>query len=794
MTRPGSTAAATTSRALVACVAVAMLLSGCGPKTAPPTTVAPVVEYTPAPTSPAAGPASSPTPASNPTTAPTGRGMYPFDRAVVLAVGVNRTPKVSGRSDQLYAEADATAVADVLERLYGFEAVRLVGERATKANVEQELARLGRELGEGDVLVVYFAGHGVVIPTADGGDAGYLIPAAAELDADDFRDRDRWDAQALDMQRLVAAVERMTARHVLVAVDACCSGFMTTRGALERADLKTFLFEQSRAVLSATTQTQKARESEAARHGHFTAALLEQLERDEAMSVHDLFLPVLKRVSAETNGRMTPRLGHFGSGQGTFVFVPRSIPRSQIDADLGGRTPATDRPVGLAAVGGRQRERLARTTTEAEAYQALSAVPYTFSPHAEELRAEWERRFARFRENAAVDDPWATVALHACYARGLGTVKKPDLAYFWAMRLEAIAKPAGAGKFCLAECYDWGWGVPLQQQTANRLYRQAADRGFLPGEIVLASREMMKRGPTAAEVKAAAAVFERGRERKFPRASALLGMLYGGGFAGVEADPKRGVGLFEEAAGLKDPRAMMACYDAYGNGRPGVPRDAERAEKHLREAAGLGEPAAQYQLALEHTGDYPRRLLTLAPDDRESFRWALLAAEQGHAEARVTVALRYADGVGAARNPELAREWCDKAARQGYADAFFTQGQWYRAGDVLGPRDLEKAAERFRRAADLGHPQAALAFVELHRTGPTRGFPFQSANWALILRYSVQAGKGMPAKDADDLMELAYRHLILGRGQRDQERWEQFRKANPDEAAEMARRLSLPAK
>ncbi|MFO0849973.1 MAG: caspase family protein [Gemmataceae bacterium] len=720
--------------------------------------------------------------------------MYPFGRAVVLALGVNRNPKVSGLADLSFAEADATGVADVLERLYGFEAVRLIGERATKAAVEDELSRLGRELGESDVLVVFFAGHGVVIPTADGGDAGYLIPAGAALDADDYRDRDRWDAQALDMRRLTATVEGMTARHVLVAVDACCSGFMTTRGALERADLKAFLFEKSRAVLSATTQTQKARENAAAGHGYFTAALLEQLGRDEAMSVHDLFLPVLKRVAIETNGRMTPRLGHFGSGEGTFVFVPRSIPRSQIDADLAGRTPATVRPAGLAATEVRQRERLARTTTEAEAYQAMTAVPYAFAPRAEELRPEWERRFARFRENAAIDEPWAMVALHACYARGLGTARNPDLAYFWAKRLDAVAKPAGAGKYFLAECYAAGWGVPRQQPAADRLYREAADRGFLPAELYFASREVAKKGLTAAEVKAAVAVFDRGRERKFPRASALLGMVYGSGFAGVEADPKRAVGLFVEAAELNDPRATLVCYDSFGKGLPGVPRNAERAEKYLRAAADLGEPEAQYRLALEHDPDYPNRLLALRPDDREIFRWAMLAAEQGHAAAQLTVALDYAGGHGTGRNPELAREWCDKAARQGYADAFFTQGQWYRAGDVLGPRDLEKAAERFRRAADLGHPRAALAFVELHRTGPTRGFPFQSANWESILRYSVQAGKGMPPKEADDLMELAYRHLILGRGQRDQDRWDQFRKAYPDEAAEMGRRLSLPTK
>src|SRR5262249_32627640 len=123
------------------------------------------------------------------------------------------------------------------------------------------------------------------------------------------------------------------------------------------------------------------------------------------------------------------------------------------------------------------------------------------------------------------------------------------------------------------------------------------------------------------------------------------------------------------------------------------------------------------------------------------------------------------------------------------------QGEWYREGSVLGPRDREKAAEKFRRAADLGHPKASLAYVTLYRL-PTGGFVLRTANWMEILRRANRAAMtgSMSPTEADDLVWGAYRYLIQGQGNTDAVRWAQFGKAYPEEAREMARRLELPAK
>jgi TPR repeat protein len=727
--------------------------------------------------------------------APAKHAPYPFRRAVVLAVGIDRYPNLRGLAPLRYAEADAKDVADLFARHFGYEVVSLYGSDAGKAAIERTLRQLGGELGDGDVLVVYFAGHGVVIPTSDGSRAGYLIPADADVDANDVSDPGRWATQAIDMQRLAADVEAMNARHVLVIADSCCSGFMTTRGALSRADLKTFLFARSRTVLAATTESQRARENAAAGHGHFTAALLDELRRDDAMSVIDLFAPVVRRVASETNGRMTPTLGQFGTGEGTFVFIPRSIPRSEIEADLGGRAPATEPPRGLSGVAARQRERLAAVTTEAEAYRVMNTPPYDHSRRVEELRQAWEKRFTRFRENAAAGDPWGMAALSVCYSRGLGTPRNPELAYHWARQLDGVPNPPGAGRLCLAECYLHGWGVGKQIPAAEKLYAESAAKGFLPAEVYVAEKTLRRKSPTAADMDAARKIFERGRERKYPRAVALLAVIYSGTFPGVDPDPKRALTLFEEAAALGSTNAMMAAYRALATGGPGTAKDVAKAERYLTDAADLGDADALLQLAREYGTEKSERLLDLKPDAVELFHWALLAAEGGQPAAQCLVASCYATGAGTEKNVDSAKAWAEKAAAQNSADAFFLRGRWYASGTVLGPLNRDKAAENFARAAELGHPRASLAYVRVWRM-PPGGFVYETGNWMEILRHASRAvsSGSIQGQEAEDLLIEAYKHLIQGDGTRGTARWERFEKKYPAEARDIEDRLNLRPK
>src|SRR4051812_24836963 len=78
------------------------------------------------------------------------RGVYPFNRVVVVAIGIDRYEALSGTPDLRFAEADARAFADITRDIYGYETVRILGKEATKLGIEQALKKFSRELGDQD--------------------------------------------------------------------------------------------------------------------------------------------------------------------------------------------------------------------------------------------------------------------------------------------------------------------------------------------------------------------------------------------------------------------------------------------------------------------------------------------------------------------------------------------------------------------------------------------------------------------------------------------------------------------
>ncbi len=549
-----------------------------------------------------------------------------------------------------------------------------------------------------------------MVPLPTGEELGYLLPSDADLDITDTGDPARWAAQGLDMQVVTDVLDGTNARHVVFLADACCSGFLTRRGTLERADLKTFLLgEKSRTVLAATTRRQSAREDATAKHGYFTAALLDELRKDEAASVLDLYVPVMKGVAAKTNGAMTPQFGQVGAGDGMFVFIPKSIPRSQVEADLNGRTLEDVSPRGLAGVQARARERVGARTTFADAVEAYEASPYRHSATPEETGKRWEAKFARYQLNAGLDDPWAMAALHFCFAKGLGTEKIPDRAYHWARQADRFKSPAGVGRFLLARCYESGTGVGKNQQAADRLYREATEAefplallsrgerialatkpglaGLEPGELAAAERDLTRAfdaGVWSASVPLSRFVFFHSKPER----------------ATVEATVTR-----LEAAAAKDVAAAHhAIWVVYARDRENFPKKNQaRGEAHLLRAAGLGYALSQRVLAAEYYRKRPfdRPLSSLAQDFKEAFRWASLGAAQDEPGAHFILALLLRDGDGVDVDLDRMKAHLEEAARLKYPAALNTLS-WQLAEGKYHKQDYQRAFQLAKQSAELG--------------------------------------------------------------------------------------------
>jgi hypothetical protein len=113
---------------------------------------------------------------------------------------------------------DATAIADVLERKYGFRVKLLTN--ATRGQILNALDDYVDELGPRDNLLVYYAGHGII----DKG-FGYWVP----VDGDAYTAGKTVRTQNLvKHEDVIEKIQKMQAKQVMVIADSCFAGGLAT--------------------------------------------------------------------------------------------------------------------------------------------------------------------------------------------------------------------------------------------------------------------------------------------------------------------------------------------------------------------------------------------------------------------------------------------------------------------------------------------------------------------------------------------------------------------------------------
>lgn len=158
---------------------------------------------------------------------------------------------------------------------------------------------------------------------------------------------------------------------------------------------------------------------------------------------------------------------------------------------------------------------------------------------------------------------------------------------------------------------------------------------------------------------------------------------------------RRAPGMTGDVISLKLRQAALAALGYYSgevDGRYGpVTRDAAR--------------GFQRELGYDETGSLSPRQTTLLVCH------AAQTARDPHLQN--ALGIMYATGLGVARNPDLALEWFETAARRDDADAYFNLALVYGTGAVLGSYRLcgvvenpERADAYLRDAAARGHPVA----------------------------------------------------------------------------------------
>jgi uncharacterized caspase-like protein len=242
-----------------------------------------------------------------------------FGRYHALVIGNNEYQYLENLNT---AVNDASVVADILRRDYGFEVKLLLN--ANRYETVTALNDLRARLTPGDNLLIYYAGHGVLDPITD---TGYWLPVDADISN---------DANWISNSTITNHVAAIRAKHVLVIADSCYSGTLMRGtaaklqiGAERHAWLERMAEKRSRTVL-ASGGLEPVEDAGGQGHSVFTRQLIEALrDNRQVLDTQSLYDDIKQKVVL--NADQTPhydnihKAGHDG---GDFLFVPANLNRS----------------------------------------------------------------------------------------------------------------------------------------------------------------------------------------------------------------------------------------------------------------------------------------------------------------------------------------------------------------------------------------------------------------------------------------------------------------------------------
>jgi uncharacterized caspase-like protein len=205
-----------------------------------------------------------------------------------------------------YAVSDATELYRVLTdpRRGGFQPENVVlltdaGDiPPTAANIGKAMKRMISQVGEDDLVLVFFSGHGY----EEEGRA-YLLPSDADIDALDYT--------AIERDAFVRQIDKLAAAKVVVILDACHAGGISRGGkgvgtdaALSNRYYEKFLGSKGRAFIASCSGGQLSWEDDQSGHGVFTNSLVRGLSgvadtqpRDGLVTLYEIRRYLEKDVS-----------------------------------------------------------------------------------------------------------------------------------------------------------------------------------------------------------------------------------------------------------------------------------------------------------------------------------------------------------------------------------------------------------------------------------------------------------------------------------------------------------------
>jgi uncharacterized protein len=220
---------------------------------------------------------------------------------------------------------DATRAARILSVKYGFN-VQMI-EDADDVAMLRALNDLAKIVKENDNVLIYYAGHGTRLKTAER-EAGYWLPTNAQRPPDDTF----W----VPNEQISAHLGRLPAKRVLVVADSCYAGLLSTDPGVNVFGrqvsieyLKYKLPKRSRLLL-ASGGDEPVLDTGGGGNSVFARAFLDVLEANQdVLPTPTLFERIQSRVKAGAAQNKFTQVPEFrsiksaGHDVGDFFFVPK---------------------------------------------------------------------------------------------------------------------------------------------------------------------------------------------------------------------------------------------------------------------------------------------------------------------------------------------------------------------------------------------------------------------------------------------------------------------------------------
>ena len=199
----------------------------------------------------------------------TKKGITDPIHSYAILIGINSYPKNSGLSSLEYCTQDLTELNLLLANKY--TKTSFIGDNSKvlpiRDNICNEMTTQAKMVGDKDLLLFYFSGHGIV---EDG--KSYLLPNDTNLA--------RLKETAISIEWVLETMNKSLARAKVLIIDACHSGAQIGKSSVHMtSEFLNQAYENAAgtAILAACKQGQRSWESPVLGHGAYTYYLLEAL-------------------------------------------------------------------------------------------------------------------------------------------------------------------------------------------------------------------------------------------------------------------------------------------------------------------------------------------------------------------------------------------------------------------------------------------------------------------------------------------------------------------------------------